>query len=100
MTVPGEDQPVLGQTRTDTISFSSVGFTYGIRRARLGADVGWYERAITAEAGYRVGLSAGASRTIADVAARSPGHRIALLLGSDVSPMMIPPALIPSSAFR
>ena len=42
------DQPVLGQTRTDTISFSSVGFTYGIRRARLGADVGWYERDSTA----------------------------------------------------
>jgi hypothetical protein len=42
------DQPVLGQTRTDTISFSSVGFTYGIRRARLGADIGWYERDSTA----------------------------------------------------
>ena len=42
------DQPVLGQVRTDDISFTSVGFTYGIRRARLGADVGWYERDTTA----------------------------------------------------
>ena len=42
------EQPVLGRTRTDDISFSSVGFTYGIRRARLGADVGWYERDSTA----------------------------------------------------
>ena len=42
------EQSVLGQTRTDDISFTSVGFTYGIRRARLGADVGWYERDSTA----------------------------------------------------
>jgi len=42
------EQPVLGRTRTDDISFSSVGFTYAIRRARLGADVGWYERDSTA----------------------------------------------------
>lgn len=42
------EQPILGQFRTDDISFSSVGFTYGIRWARLGADVGWYERDTTA----------------------------------------------------
>jgi hypothetical protein len=42
------EQAILGQFRTDDISFSSVGFTYGIRWARLGADVGWYERDTTA----------------------------------------------------
>jgi hypothetical protein len=42
------EHPVLNRLRTDDISFSSVGFTYGIRRARLGADVGWYERDSTA----------------------------------------------------
>ena len=42
------DQPVLGRMRTDDISFTSVGFTYGVRRARFGADVGWYERETTA----------------------------------------------------
>jgi hypothetical protein len=42
------EHEVQGQMRTDDISFSSVGFTYGIRRARVGADVGWYERDTTA----------------------------------------------------
>lgn len=39
---------VEGKQRTDDISFSSLGFTYAIRRARLGLDVGWYERDTTA----------------------------------------------------
>ena len=42
------EQPVLGSVRTDDISFTSAGFTYGVRRARIGADVGWYERESTA----------------------------------------------------
>lgn len=42
------DTPVLGQERTDDISFTSVGFTYGVRRVRAGLDVGWYERESTA----------------------------------------------------
>ena len=42
------EQPVLGRIRTDDISFTSVGFTYGVRRARFGADIGWYERDSTA----------------------------------------------------
>jgi Putative beta-barrel porin 2 len=42
------DHPVLTQTRTDDISFTSAGFTYAIRRARVGADIGWYERDSTA----------------------------------------------------
>lgn len=42
------ETPVLGQERTDDISFSSIGFTYGIRRIRFGGDVGWYERDSTA----------------------------------------------------
>jgi hypothetical protein len=39
---------VLGQERTDTISFTSVGFTYALRRINVGADVGWYDRSSTA----------------------------------------------------
>jgi hypothetical protein len=42
------EQPVFGSLRTDDISFTSAGFTYGVRRARIGADVGWYERESTA----------------------------------------------------
>ena len=42
------ETPVNGLDRTDDISFSSVGFTYGIRAVRFGADVGWYERDSTA----------------------------------------------------
>lgn len=42
------DTPVFGRSRTDDIWFSSVGFTYAIRRARVGLDVGWYERNTTA----------------------------------------------------
>lgn len=39
--------PVAGNLREDTISFTSVGFSYGIRRLRAGVDVGWYERDTT-----------------------------------------------------
>lgn len=42
------ETPVEGRLRTDDVSFSSVGFTYGLRRVRFGADVGWYERDSTA----------------------------------------------------
>lgn len=54
------DYPVLGQTRRDDISYTSLGFTYGVRRASFGADVGWYERDSTSfgdtESGIRYGL--------------------------------------------
>lgn len=42
------DTTVLGRDRRDDISFTSTGFTYGLRRVRFGADVGWYERSSTA----------------------------------------------------
>ncbi len=42
------ETPVEGKLRTDDISFTSVGFTYALRRLRFGADVGWYERDSTA----------------------------------------------------
>lgn len=42
------DTPVAGRRRRDEYSFSSVGFSYGIRRLRTGLDVGWYERDSTA----------------------------------------------------
>jgi len=42
------ETPVEGQLRTDDVSYTSVGFSYGLRRVRLGADVGWYERDSTA----------------------------------------------------
>lgn len=42
------ETPVNGLDRRDDISFSSVGFTYGVRAVRFGADVGWYERDSTA----------------------------------------------------
>ncbi|MFP5247598.1 MAG: hypothetical protein ACLGH0_12980 [Thermoanaerobaculia bacterium] len=35
---------VDGIKRRDTVSFSSVGFNYSIRRFTTGLDVGWYER--------------------------------------------------------
>jgi hypothetical protein len=38
---------VRGNDREDTVSFSSVGFSYQIRRFRTGLDVGWYEREST-----------------------------------------------------
>lgn len=38
------EQPVEGQYREDRISFSSLGFSYAIGHARVGADAGWYER--------------------------------------------------------
>lgn len=42
------ETPVNNLMRTDEFSFSSVGFSYGIRRLRTGLDVGWYERDSTA----------------------------------------------------
>lgn len=42
------ETPVQGRTRQDEMSFTSVGFTYALRRVRFGADVGWYERDSTA----------------------------------------------------
>ncbi|MGN6186436.1 MAG: hypothetical protein ACTHQM_22610 [Thermoanaerobaculia bacterium] len=42
------DTVVAGVRRKDEYSFSSVGFSYGIRRLRTGLDVGWYERDSTA----------------------------------------------------
>lgn len=38
------DVKVQGNERTDTILFASVGFSYAIRRAQAGLDVGWYDR--------------------------------------------------------
>lgn len=38
------DNPILGQDRKDTISFTYVGVAYTPRRLRLGLDVGYYER--------------------------------------------------------
>lgn len=42
------DTPVLGLNRTDDVSFTSLGFTYGLRKIRAGVDAGWYERDSTA----------------------------------------------------
>jgi hypothetical protein len=42
------ETPVEGKLRTDDVSFTSVGFTYALRRLRFGGDVGWYERDTTA----------------------------------------------------
>lgn len=42
------ETPVEGKLRTDDVSFTSVGFTYALRRLALGADIGWYERGSTA----------------------------------------------------
>jgi hypothetical protein len=41
------DHPVLGTDRVDTISFYSVGASYGLQRIRFGGDVGWFERKST-----------------------------------------------------
>lgn len=41
------DVEVRGNDRKDTILFTSVGFNYAIRRARVGTDVGWYDRTST-----------------------------------------------------
>ncbi|HEX6641948.1 MAG TPA: hypothetical protein VF215_12595 [Thermoanaerobaculia bacterium] len=38
------DVAVLGNDRRDTMFFGSVGFDYGLTRARAGVDVGWYDR--------------------------------------------------------
>jgi hypothetical protein len=50
------DVPVNGRDRRDTISFTSVGFIYGVRRLRAGADVGWYERDSTNEGDVDSGI--------------------------------------------
>jgi hypothetical protein len=50
------DVPVAGIRRRDTISFSSVGFDYGIRKFRFGADAGWYERDTTTPGGDDSGI--------------------------------------------
>jgi hypothetical protein len=41
------DQPVNSTDRVDTISFYSVGASYGLRHIRFGGDIGWYERKST-----------------------------------------------------
>lgn len=41
------DVPFAGQDRRDTISYTSVGFIYAVRKLNIGADVGWYEREST-----------------------------------------------------
>ncbi|MDP9190980.1 MAG: hypothetical protein M3P06_04675 [Acidobacteriota bacterium] len=41
------DVEVAGNDRRDTILFTSVGFTYGLRRTQAGVDVGWYDRQST-----------------------------------------------------
>jgi hypothetical protein len=41
------DVPFQGNDRRDTISFTSVGFIYTLRRLSIGSDVGWYERTTT-----------------------------------------------------
>jgi hypothetical protein len=38
------DVPFNSRLREDTVSFSSVGFGYSVRRLRFGVDGGWYER--------------------------------------------------------
>lgn len=38
------DVPVAGRDRRDTISFTSAGFIYTVRKLNVGLDVGWYER--------------------------------------------------------
>lgn len=50
------DVPVLGVLREDTISFYSVGFSYGIRRLRFGGDIGWYQRDSTLAEGRDAGI--------------------------------------------
>jgi hypothetical protein len=43
------DEPIAGHQRRDTITFTSAGFMYGLRKFSFGADVGWYERDSTFE---------------------------------------------------
>jgi hypothetical protein len=38
------DRPVAGRLRRDTLSFSSLGFGYNLRKFGFGVDAGWYER--------------------------------------------------------
>lgn len=38
------DREIAGETREDTVTFSSVGFGYDLRKLGFGLDVGWYER--------------------------------------------------------
>ena len=42
------DTPVYDQERRDDISFTSVGFSYALRRINAGMDVGYYQRETTA----------------------------------------------------
>jgi hypothetical protein len=41
------DNPIEGRMRSDTTSFSTVGFRYALRRLQTGIDVGWYDRSST-----------------------------------------------------
>jgi len=50
------DRPVAGDTRRDTITFSSVGFGYDLRKFGFGLDVGWYERDSTGEGDVDSGI--------------------------------------------
>jgi hypothetical protein len=50
------DRAVAGKTRTDTITFSSVGFGYNLRKLGFGVDVGWYERDSTGEGDVDSGI--------------------------------------------
>jgi hypothetical protein len=50
------DREVAGETREDTITFSSVGFGYDLRKFGFGVDVGWYERDSTGEGDVDSGI--------------------------------------------
>jgi hypothetical protein len=50
------DRPVAGETRRDTISFSSLGFGYNLRKFAFGVDAGWYERDSTGEGDVDSGI--------------------------------------------
>lgn len=41
------DVPFNGRERQDTISFTSVGFLYNLRKLTFGSDIGWYQREST-----------------------------------------------------
>jgi hypothetical protein len=50
------DRPFNGQTRRDTISFSSLGFGYNLRKFTFGVDAGWYERDSTGQGDVDSGI--------------------------------------------
>jgi hypothetical protein len=50
------DRVVAGQTRRDTITFSSIGFGYNLRKVGFGVDAGWYERDTTTEGDVDSGI--------------------------------------------